>query len=283
MMSGGSELLGYSLPLSPKGRAALVGSPPWHYSGRIFYVSYKTDPAEVKKWLPAPFELGPDPELAGVMFCEWHSFPTADPEFGARYPERSQYQEVLVMIGCSLNGRAGQRCVAAWVDNDFTLVRGWFQGYPKKLGRISIARPTEFSPPEFSACRLGAGGLISAICESGGERLVSGALKIKEQGSLDDIPPLMRRPIYLTRHFPGAGAGDAPAVNEIITLSSEKPGFGPIWKGDAELVFRDSPFEEHASLAPREILGGYHIAISHTVKGAKVLHRYSTGADETRS
>lgn len=275
-MATQSELLGYSLPLSPQGRASLVAGPPWHFYGRILYISFKTDPDEVRKWLPAPFELGPDPELASVMFCEWNSVPFSDPEFAGRHPERSHYHEAVLMVGCNLNGRAGQRCPAIWVDNDFTLVRGWLQGYPKKMARIHIARPAECGPPQLNACRLEEGGIVSATCESAGERLITGSVKMKEKASLDDLPPLMRRPIYLTRHFPSLQPGELPLVHDVITLASEKPDFGAIWKGDADLQFGDAFFEEHTTLKPREIIGGYHISMAYSIKGAKVLHRYPT-------
>jgi acetoacetate decarboxylase len=260
------------------GRSALVSSPSWHFYGRILYIAYKTDPDEVRKWLPAPFELGPDPELAAAMFCEWISAPMSDPEFAARNPERSHYHETLLMVGCSLNGRAGQYCPAIWVDNDFTLVRGLMQGYPKKFGRSIIARPSESSPAQLSACRLAEGGLVGATCESAGERVVSGLVKVRAKASLDDLPPLMRRPIYLTRHFPSLQAGEPPLVHDVVTLSSEKPDFGPIWKGDAELELHEARFEEHTSLKPREIMAGYHISMAYTVKGVKVLYRYSAKA-----
>jgi hypothetical protein len=32
------------------------------------------------------------------------------------------------------------RCVAIWVTKDFAIARGWFQGYPKKLGNIAVTR-----------------------------------------------------------------------------------------------------------------------------------------------
>ena len=60
---------GYSLPLSPTGRASLVPSPPWHYVGDFVVVDYWADPAAVAAVLPPgmePYAADPGrPERAG--------------------------------------------------------------------------------------------------------------------------------------------------------------------------------------------------------------------------
>ena len=38
------------------------------------------------------------------------------------------------MVRCTYRGETYSRCVYIWVDKDFALARGWYQGYPKKLG-----------------------------------------------------------------------------------------------------------------------------------------------------
>ena len=61
---------------------------------------------------------------------------------------------------CRYGGETYSRCVYIWVDKDFALARGWYQGYPKKLGSIWMTRPVT------SAGR----GLGSAPAASSGRR-----------------------------------------------------------------------------------------------------------------
>ena len=39
-----------------------------------------------------------------------------------------------------LDGEEVTTCPYIWVDKDFALVRGWIQGFPKKLGQIDMTR-----------------------------------------------------------------------------------------------------------------------------------------------
>lgn len=43
------DLQGWSLPLSPDGSASLVPPPPWHFSGDVIGIDYRTDPS---RWPP---------------------------------------------------------------------------------------------------------------------------------------------------------------------------------------------------------------------------------------
>ena len=54
-------LKGFSLPLSPEGRASLTPLPPWHYVGDILAVDFAADPAAVAAVLPPGLE--PDPRI----------------------------------------------------------------------------------------------------------------------------------------------------------------------------------------------------------------------------
>ena len=39
-----------------------------------------------------------------------------------------------------LDGEHVTTCPYIWVDRDFALVRGWIQGFPKKLGSVWMTR-----------------------------------------------------------------------------------------------------------------------------------------------
>ena len=50
---------GFMFPRSATGRSSLVPPPPWHYSGQMLTIEYRTDPAAVAELLPAPARCPP--------------------------------------------------------------------------------------------------------------------------------------------------------------------------------------------------------------------------------
>ena len=69
-----SELHGFMHPRSPEGRASLVPDPPWHYSGQMLTIEYRTDPARVAALLPDPLEpVDEDPGAVALIWADWQS------------------------------------------------------------------------------------------------------------------------------------------------------------------------------------------------------------------
>jgi len=84
-------LQGWSLPLSPAGRAALVPPPPWHFSGDAIGINFRADSAAAAAVLPDTLEPVGDGS-ASFVFCDWSSSAETDPRIGAD-PARGQYRE----------------------------------------------------------------------------------------------------------------------------------------------------------------------------------------------
>ncbi len=129
-------LKGYILPLSPKGKAPVIDAPPWHYGGDVMHLVFKANEKKLRALLPPPLEPGPNPGEGVVWFVEWVSASDANPDLASVNPERSLYHECIIMVGCQFKGVPGYYVPYIWVDNDFTLLRGFIQGFPKKLGRV---------------------------------------------------------------------------------------------------------------------------------------------------
>ena len=66
-------------------------------------------------------------------------------------PERTQYRECAIWVGCSFQGTPGQICLLIWVSNDFTMARGWFMGFAKKLGQTYLTEYHPLNPAELRA------------------------------------------------------------------------------------------------------------------------------------
>ena len=149
-----SNLAGFFYPRTATGRSSLLPEPPWHYSGDLLTVEYRTDPARVAELLPAPLAPAPeDPGAVALIWADWQS--CGDDGAELLDPVRAQYAECFAVVRCSFAGQVYSRCVYIWVDTDFALVRGLHQGYPKKLGSIHQTRPHPFGR---AAPRIGPGG-----------------------------------------------------------------------------------------------------------------------------
>ena len=130
-----AELQGFMLPCSPEGEASIVPPPPWHYSGRRADRS-STGPIPRTSRRCCQTASNPPPEDPGavaMIWADWQSCTTRGEEL--LDPVRSQYKECFVVVRCEPGGRDVLALRLIWVDKDFALARGWYQGYPKKLGR----------------------------------------------------------------------------------------------------------------------------------------------------
>ena len=105
------DLKSFTYPLTPTGKSALLGGFPWHYGTEYLNIVYRTDPAKIAAWLPEPLELSKkNPDIAYVAFSKWWSVWDGCKEMAFINPERTQYKEAAVWVGCSFKGQEGQIC-----------------------------------------------------------------------------------------------------------------------------------------------------------------------------
>jgi len=262
-----SELRGFLPPLSPEGRASIVPGPPWHYSGDLLTIEYRTDPGAVARWLPEPLEPAEeDPDAVAVIFADWQSCSDTFEEL--LDPVRSQYKECFVVVRCRYRGEHYSRCIAIWVDKDFALARGWHQGYPKKLGSIWMTRPVAYGR---AGPRLEPGGRFGASVSVHDRRIIDAAFTIAAPSETNGFVNAL--PMLHHRSFPSIVEGEAPSMDELVTMRSLNWEGSPVWTGEAELSFGDSPVEELQSLAPREPIAGYWRSVGVTWGVGTVLER----------
>lgn len=271
-MTGGFPLKGFCYPLTPGGKSSVIGNFPWHYGTEYLNILYRTDPGAIAAYLPDPLKPGPEPDLAYVAFSRWWSVTDEQKDMAWINPGRTMYREAAVWTGCSYQGKAGQICLHVWVDNDFTLARGWFMGFPKKLGSV---RMTEFHPLNPGMPKVGPGVTLKGIASANDERLFEGSLTIEKEGTPEDLPDLMTSPLYHIRHFPSIEKDAPPSVLELVTLGSENRKTGEVvWMGKGNLAFFPSEIEEHTLLEPREVLGAFAFSSGYTFPGGKVLYSW---------
>lgn len=269
-MAGKSKfsLKGYALPLTPRGRSSIIDPPPWHYGGDIFAIMFTMNEKKARAFIPPPLEMGPRPGEGIVWFPEWVSVSDAQPDLAFVNPERAVYRECLVMLSCQFNGTPGYFVPFIWVDNDFTLMRGFVQGFPKKLGRVYLTKLHDLCP---NVGGKAVGARMKGILESHGERVVEGSMVFTRKAKPEDLPAVK---FYLMRHFPSIDDPARAVVHEISAGKVANPKIGDVWAGKGDLKLFASPFEEVADLNPVKVTGAFYFSMGMTITGGEVLHSY---------
>ncbi|MEV6608207.1 acetoacetate decarboxylase family protein [Kutzneria sp. NPDC051319] len=260
------KLLGYSLPLSAKGTANIVPAPPWHYAGDVVGVEFWTTPAAAAAALPSG--LTPDPTTSGHAYALFVDWQWAGSHQEYLDPVRSQYSEFLILMDAQFQGKAVAWCPYIWVDNDAALARGWFQGFPKKLGAVRQTRA--FSVPGQASPVVGPGGQFGASLSAAGRRLAEAQITLQAPSA---TLPALGRPIVNLRHFPRliAGQYDNPSVHELTQSVLDTPVVGNNWTGASTLNFFAAPGEELADLQPVRTGAGFRGSLSYTVTTLTML------------
>jgi hypothetical protein len=263
-------LRGYSLPRSPEGRAALVPAPPWHYAGEFVVLEYWADPVAVEAVLPPGLEpYLEDPGRCAALFVDWQWCTDTGEELDD--PVRGQYREFFVVVSALLGGELVTTCPYIWVDKDVALVRGWIQGFPKKLGRIELTRSFPLTSP--AAPPPGPGGRFAATLTANERRLAWGAVSLERESRAG--PVHIDPPIVNVRHFPRLEAGrhDEPAVHELVRSRSRDRSRSTVYEGEAELELYAAPGEELSALAPVRMGKGFRFAFAYTVDDLETVQQ----------
>lgn len=244
-------LTGFMFPRSATGRSSIIPNPPWHYSGAMLTVEYRTDPAAVAELLPPPLSLADeDPGAVAVIWADWQSCSDTFEEL--LDPVRSQYLECFVVVRCKYRGETYSRCVYIWVDKDFAMVRGHHQGYPKKMGQMSLTRPVNVGR---AGPRLAPGGRFGATCAAYERRLIEATFTIT--GTAPSPGFVNGHPMIHHRLMPRIEGDGRDSLSELVTMRGYDAEVGPTYSGDATIRLFDSPVEELTRLHPLETIGGY--------------------------
>ncbi len=265
-MNGTDRLNGFMFPRTASGKASILPPMPWHYSGDLLTVEYRTDPSRIAELLPAPLTLVPDdadPGAVAMIFADWQS--CGDDLAELDDPIRAQYKEAFIVVRCMYNGTIYSRCVYIWVDTDFAMVRGHFQGYPKKLGSIWQTRPVTIGK---AGPRVAPGGRFAGTVAYYDRRIINARVTLREQSKGNGF--VNGHPMIHSRFMPRIEGG-SDSYSELVTMSGRDVELGQAWSGDAEIELLPSPVEEVARLEVREIIGGYWRSVGTTFAGGTTL------------
>ena len=220
-------------------------------------IEFRTSPDAVAELLPAPLTVADeDPGAVAVIWADWQSCSDTFEEL--LDPVRAQYLETFVVVRCQYQGQTYSRCVYIWVDKDFAMVRGYHQGYPKKLGSLHVTRPVTVG---VAGPRLEPGGRFGATCSAYGRRLIDATFTIT--GTAPAAGFVNGHPMIHHRVFPAIESDGTDSLHELVTMRGYDAEVGPCYAGDATIAFYESPVEELTRLAPerddrRVLAGGRH-------------------------
>jgi acetoacetate decarboxylase len=262
-----ADVQGFLFPRTATGDASLLPSPPWHYSGTMLTLEYRTDPAAVAALLPAPLEpAADDPGAVAVIWADWQSCSDTFAELVD--PVRSQYLEVFVVVRCRYRGEHYSRCVYIWVDRDYAMVRGHHQGYPKKLGSIHLTRPVTVGR---AGPRLEAGGRFGATLAAYDRRLIEAQFTITD--ACDHAGFVNALPMLHHRWVPAIESDGTDSLAEVVTMRGYDGEVGRGFTGTFEIELFDSPVEELTRLRPRELIAGYWREVATSWRAGTTLAR----------
>jgi hypothetical protein len=222
-------LRGFSVPLSPEGRASLTPTPPWFYAGDLLVIDFAADPAAVKAVLPPHLETDPnDPGGCVAFFVAWQYASESGDEY--LDPARSQYNEFILLVNALYRGKAVSTCPYIYVDSDVAMARGWIQGWPKKRGEVHTTRAHPLASK--AAPRIEPGGRFGGSLSANGRRLAETVVELEKVS--DDPVYFGKRPVVNLRYFPQlAGGGKAkPAVCELVRSILSGAQRTEVWQGE---------------------------------------------------
>ncbi len=258
-------MAGFLFPRTPSGKSSLIPEPPWHYSGEMLTVEYRTHPERVAELLPEGATLtSEDPGAVALIWADWQS--AGDTLEETLDPVRSQYKECFAVIRCDWEDQTWSRCPYIWVDKDFALVRGYHQGYPKKSGDIWMTRPITVGK---AGPRLESGGRFGMTLSAAGRQIARATVTLSTR---TESPGFVNgHPMLHNRYWPAIESDGTASMDELVTMRGYDGEVADVWAGEATIELFDAPTEEISLLVPLEIIGGYYHRVGVSWKSGETL------------
>ena len=259
-----SDLAGFFYPRTATGRSSLLPEPPWHYSGDLLTVEYRTDPARVAELLPAPLEPAPDdPGAVALIWADWQSCG----ETGQSCSIRSSPSTGRLRRGALQLRRAGRTRAASTSGSMPT--SPWpaacTRAIPRSSARSTRPGRTRSAGPRRGS-RRAAGSPARSPPPTGAWPRRGSRCARSRQATASSTPIRWRT----TGGCPRREGGARP-LDELIASGTASVEAGPAWRGEATLELFASPTEELARLEVREIIGGYYRQVGVIWDGGRLL------------
>jgi hypothetical protein len=252
-------LNGLTPPFTPSGRSALAPPPPWHYAGQIMSLGFDLNRGVAQSLLPENF--GTATGHGTGHFCEWQA--TTD---GSELldPVYSQYCEFFALIEVERAGARVLFCPFIYVDQDISMVRGWMQGWPKKLGSVWLTRSYDLDHP--AAARIAKGARFGASLAVKDRRLAEGRISLT--GAPAEPIGFLAMPTFGSAASPTIIGAATSGPKRLVRANVPAKTHGPAHAATGELAFFDSPRDELSLLQPQRVTTASLSTFALTVDGA---------------
>jgi Acetoacetate decarboxylase (ADC) len=260
-------LKGFTVPRSPLGTAVLTPPPPWHYAGDVLGVEFWNDPDVSADILPNGVELDARCRGRSVALFADCQFTASNDEY--LDPARYQCREFIVLLDATWRRSQIAWCPYAYADNDASIMRGWIQGYPKKLGVVHQTRT--FAAGSAASALVGNNGRFAGCVSAHGQLLAEARVILHERA--DQLVGLLDRPIVARRYFPRLSAGlhNKPVVDELVQCIVDNVLITNLWVGEGGLIFPEAHGEELDMLGPIRVGRGFRFSFSCSISDCAIV------------
>jgi len=252
--------------LTPSGRGSVVEEGPWHYGIDYISVYFRGEADDLQRLLPDRLRVVDGTAVAYVS--EFVSVSENNPDAYYTDPAQTIYHEAGIGVMCRYGEKTGVFYPFMWVDRDWAMIRGWLNGYPKKIAdeitmtRFHIHNKAIGLPKE--------GSRATGYCTRHGSRLLTVSVKIKRKGDVNDL--IRFGSTFGLRHFPTTHEQQT-GVKELVEVIKTNTQASDIWVGEAELKIGEAPMEELELVKPIEVIRGVYYKAGFTIEGARVLEK----------
>ncbi|MEM0264104.1 MAG: acetoacetate decarboxylase family protein [Saccharolobus sp.] len=250
----------FTIPITKSGKSQIVFEPPWYYGVTYIAAHVKFSEDSANQLLPDFLKTNGE---GWVYVAEFISTAESNWDYMYQEPDLVQYMEGAIGLKVNFNGNSYLYFPFMWVDKDWALVRGWLDGYPKKIAKISMTRLhpllPKYNKPE-PGLKLG-----GYVVRSGGSMF---RLQIELTEKVNSLPQLGQ--FLSIRRFPSRGENEED-LYEVVSRVRDESVLGEIWKGKANLELGGYVNDEVNLLKVENILGGYYYTVYFKVTKTKLL------------
>ncbi|MEM4971266.1 MAG: acetoacetate decarboxylase family protein [Sulfolobales archaeon] len=255
----------YTHVITESGRSSIVPEGPYHYGVEYIAVHLKVNSDKAQKLLPKFLRASDEAWIYVADFVTVHG---KNIEWIYRVPDMTQYKEAAIALKVYYEGRPYSYFPFMWVDKDWALIRGWLNGYPKKIAEIVMSKINPLNPVLGEISR---GTRLGGYCSRLGRRLLTIVVELEEETT--EIPLRGFGPTLTYRHFPATYKGQQE-LSEVLEIIRSNYRLGRAWRGRGEVEIGYGDNDEVDLIEPLSILGGYYYTAGYTIEGGKVIGRH---------
>jgi Acetoacetate decarboxylase (ADC) len=182
----------------------------------------------------------------------------------AEWPIYAQYKEFFVLIEADRGGGRASYCPFIYVDQDLSMVRGWLQGLPKKVGSVWMTRSYDLDHP--AAAPIRAGTRFGASLSVKDRRLAEATIALS--GEAATPVGFLALPTFGLVGSPTLIGKPRVGGKKLARAAVEQTSRGPAYGATGALQLFASPRDELAALQPRSVTAASLSTFALTVVGA---------------